>query len=125
MNVISDILRKYTHIQYYRNEIKLDNLDVPTRTSVQTVTKSKPGQFLKFGPTGLDKDVGQSTIPFIDIQEVTTSPAIPMSGAGIYHKSRSGNGGFLALRLFSYDYAQHLKADLPEDYKNLESVEGL
>ncbi|XP_016843827.1 uncharacterized protein LOC103316723 [Nasonia vitripennis] len=107
------------------NEIKLDNLDVPTRTSVQTVTKSKQDQFLKFGPTGLDKDVGQSTIPFIDIQEVTTSPAIPMSGAGIYHKSRSGNGGFLALRLFSYDYAQHLEADLPEDYESLDSVKGL
>ncbi|XP_016843826.1 uncharacterized protein LOC100122910 [Nasonia vitripennis] len=98
-----------------KDEITLKDVDIPTRTSVVTADRSKPDSFVKFGPTGLEQDVGQSTIPFIDLQEVSSSPQIPMSGAGIYLKRRSNNGGFLTLKLFSYDHTQHMDSDSEHD----------
>ena len=94
----------------------MHDLDIPTRGTEKNNVRSNSNKYLKFGPTGLHHDVGQSTIPFIDIQEVTTNPPVPMSGAGIYHKSKSGSAGFMGLKLFTYDFGQHVEANLSETY---------
>lgn len=92
----------------------MENRDVPTR---EEYAKSQPdsstNQFLYFQPTDLEMDVAQSTIPFLDIQPVEVDPPAPVTGAGIFHKSRGRSGGFLALKLITYDFAKHLNADLP------------
>ncbi|XP_016844161.1 uncharacterized protein LOC107981885 [Nasonia vitripennis] len=63
-------------------------------------------------------DFGQATVPLIDIQEITTDPVIPLSGAGLYYKSKqlySHNdvkyellryGGYFGLRLFTHDISE-------------------
>ncbi|XP_016838122.2 uncharacterized protein LOC100118844 isoform X1 [Nasonia vitripennis] len=96
------------------DEVVLEDLDIPTRRSSQIVQKSANHQYVKFRTTSLLTDVGQSTIPFIDSQSVTTNPASPMSGAGIYHRRSSGDGGFLALKLFTFNVEPELRADIVE-----------
>jgi len=69
-------------------------------------------QYLNFAPSDRRKDAAQSTIPFIDIQPIIPNPPVPIAGAGIFHKGRKGSGGFVALKLITYDFAPHLQADL-------------
>ena len=89
----------------------LKNLDIPRRP-FSDVQKSENNTFLKFVPSGLENDVGQNTLPFIDIQEIVTNPPVPMSGAGLYHKRTVDSGGFIALKLFTFDVRHHLQANL-------------
>lgn len=97
----------------FRNELKLNKPDIPTRASASAKPDSKSNQFLNFGPTDLEKDAAQTTIPFLDIQPVETVPAFPLSGAGIFHKGRDGSGGYVALKIMTYDFTKHLRADFP------------
>lgn len=98
---------------YFRTEFVIDKPDIPTRSKAPNSPDSKTNQFLNFAPTDLGKDVAQTTIPFIDIQPVTTNPPFPLSGAGIYHKGRSGFGGYIAPKIMTYDFTSHLNADVP------------
>lgn len=62
----------------------------------------------------MDKDASQTTVPFIDAQDVTPMNPVPLSGAGIHHKGQPGFGGFLAAKIFTYDFSKHLSAAFPE-----------
>ncbi|KAG8037811.1 hypothetical protein G9C98_006022 [Cotesia typhae] len=96
-----------------RRELVISNPDVPIRIRQPSLPDSLSNQFLNFGPTDLDKDAAQSTIPFLDTQPVITNPPFPLAGAGIYHKGRSGSGGYIALKAITYDFKDHLHADVP------------
>lgn len=96
-----------------RTELKYNEPDVPIRSSLPNVPDSGENQYLNFAPSDRRKDAAQSTIPFLDVQPLTPNPPVPLSGAGIFHKGRTGSGGFVALKLITYDYAPHLQADLP------------
>ncbi|XP_046814385.1 uncharacterized protein LOC124422239 isoform X2 [Vespa crabro] len=96
-----------------RTELKLKNPDIPIHSELQHVSDSDVNQYLNFAPSDREKDAAQSTIPFLDIQPVEPNPSIPIAGAGIFHKGRSGSGGFLALKLITYNFAPHLHTDLP------------
>ncbi|CAD6214668.1 GSCOCG00004170001-RA-CDS [Cotesia congregata] len=96
-----------------RRELVISNPDVPIRIRQPSSPDSLSNQFLNFGPTDLDKDAAQSTIPFLDTQPVITNPPFPLAGAGIYHKGRSGSGGYIALKAITYDFKDHLRADVP------------
>ncbi|XP_046814386.1 uncharacterized protein LOC124422239 isoform X3 [Vespa crabro] len=98
---------------YSRTELKLKNPDIPIHSELQHVSDSDVNQYLNFAPSDREKDAAQSTIPFLDIQPVEPNPSIPIAGAGIFHKGRSGSGGFLALKLITYNFAPHLHTDLP------------
>lgn len=82
---------------------------------VQSVPDSQTNQYLLFTASDLEKDAGQTTIPFIDIQPVEPKPPAPLSGAGIYHKGRDGYGGFVSLKLITYNFESQLRADLPSE----------
>ena len=79
---------------------------MPTR--LKALPDSEFNQYLNFSPTDFEKDAAQTTIPFLDIQPVTTAPPFPLSGAGIFHKGSEGSGGFVALRIITYDISNHL-----------------
>ncbi|XP_014222967.1 uncharacterized protein LOC106649836 isoform X1 [Trichogramma pretiosum] len=96
-----------------RTELKLEKPDIPTRSLAQAVPDSQSNQYLLFTPTDLNKDAAQSTVPFIDAQPVEPRPAVPISGAGIFHKGRSGYGGFLALKLITYNFEPQIRTELP------------
>jgi len=82
--------------------------DVPTKLQGQNKVDSTTDQYLQFDATSAHKDVSQTTIPFIDAQPVSPKPSTWLSGAGLYHKGQVGFGGFLGLKVSSYDFSRHL-----------------
>lgn len=92
----------------FRQKIELKDPDVPTRTVAKSVPDSRHNQYLEFTASSMYKDASQSTVPFIDIQDVVSKPSVPLAGIGIYHKGRPGYGGFLAPKLMTYDFAPHI-----------------
>ncbi|XP_011883380.1 PREDICTED: uncharacterized protein LOC105570638 isoform X1 [Vollenhovia emeryi] len=96
-----------------RTELKYDEPDIPIRSSAPNKPDSAENQYLNFAPSDRRKDAGQSTIPFLDLQPITPNPPVPLAGVGIFHKGRKGSGGFVALKLTTYDFAPHLQVDLP------------
>lgn len=64
--------------------------------------------FIKFGPTDYWNDVMQLTVPFIDTQRVEPYNPVALSGAGLYHKTISGSGGFIAPKLIVYDFESYI-----------------
>lgn len=97
----------------FRTEFKLKKPDVPTRSGAPALPDSRTNQYVNFGPTDLEKDAAQTTVPFLDVQPVVTNPPFPLSGAGVFHKGREGSGGYVALRVITYDFTKHLHADVP------------
>lgn len=92
-----------------REKLILDNLDVPTRSIKQSLPQTKHNQYLEFVNSGMDKDAAQTTVPFIDIQDVISDPPVPLAGIGMYYKSSPGYGGFVAPKIITYDLSQHFK----------------
>jgi len=92
-----------------RKKLHLDKRDVPIRSPGSSLPDSKSDQYIEFTHTDFDRDVAQTTIPFIDIQPVESLVAVPLSGVGIYHKGAPHFGGFIAPKLITYDYGQLLE----------------
>lgn len=67
-----------------------------------------PNAFIKFAPTDYWNDVMQLTVPFIDTQRVEPYNPIPLSGAGLYHKTSSDSGGFIAAKLIVLDFEPYI-----------------
>jgi len=82
--------------------------DIPTRLQGQNSVSSSTDQFIQFDATSAHKDVSQTTVPFIDGQDVRPQPSSWLAGAGLYHKGQVGYGGFLGLKVSSYDFSRHL-----------------
>ncbi|KAI4457296.1 hypothetical protein MML48_8g00010324 [Holotrichia oblita] len=91
-----------------RTKIPTGDLDIPTRAKSKNTVVSKGNQFVEFAHTDMIKDAGQTTIPFIDSQDVVTKVPTPLIGAGLYYKSIQGYGGFIGLKIVTYDFTQHL-----------------
>jgi len=109
------------YIFAFRTELTFTEPDIPIYDFIQNIPDSKMNQYLNFAPSDRRKDAAQSTIPFIDIQPIVPNPPVPIAGAGIFHKGRKGSGGFVALKLITYDFAPHLQADLPPTAPILET----
>jgi len=82
--------------------------DIPTRLIGSNKVDGEHDEYLQFDTTSAHKDVSQTTIPFIDGQPVSPSPATWLAGAGIYHKGRIGFGGFIGISVETYDFSRHL-----------------
>lgn len=91
-----------------RSLLRLEGLDVPTASSSPSLPDSLPDSYLLFTHSDLNRDVAQSTLPYIDIQPVSPEPLTPLAGAGLYHKGVPGYGGFLAPRLYTMNKAEYL-----------------
>lgn len=92
--------------------------DIPTRSPSPSIPDSKSDQYIEFTHSDLDRDAAQTTVPFLDAQEVVPIEPTPLSGAGIFHKGRNNFGGFLALKAITYDFSQHMQAAFPEEQIN-------
>uniref|UniRef100_A0A182MT46 Uncharacterized protein n=1 Tax=Anopheles culicifacies TaxID=139723 RepID=A0A182MT46_9DIPT len=92
-----------------RTEIPLRYKDVPTLAPGKSTPTSKSGQYLRLGPTGGRLDAAQTTIPFLDAQPVSPMQPIPLAGAGLMHKSIPDYGGFIAPKVFTYDFGPHIQ----------------
>lgn len=63
----------------------------------------------------MDRDAAQTTVPFFDAQPVESLQAVPLSGAGIFHKGQNHFGGFIAPKIITYDFGKHLQSAFPEN----------
>jgi len=93
--------------------------DIPTKWHGQNAVDSSTDQFIQFDSTSAHKDVSQTTVPFIDSQDVAPTPATWLAGAGLYHKGRVGYGGFVGLKVLNYDFARHLVPDNGDETPHL------
>ncbi|GBP12682.1 hypothetical protein EVAR_69759_1 [Eumeta japonica] len=59
-----------------RAKIELKDPDLPTRTIAKSVPDSRHNQYLEFSASSFSKDASQSTVPFIDIQDVVSKPSV-------------------------------------------------
>ena len=62
----------------------------------------------------------QTTIPYIDAQEVRPATGVWLSGVGLYHKGHIGYGGFVGPLVKTLDFSRHL---LPEKTSETRSEE--
>lgn len=92
-----------------RMEFKLYEPDDPTRFPSIHKIDSQPDTFIRFGPTSRGKDVAQLTVPFFDAQNVSPSPSSWFSGVELFHKGHPGSGGFLGLRVTTYDMTPYME----------------
>jgi hypothetical protein len=93
-----------------RTEVTLKVPDIPTRTKVKSLPFSNPNTFVKFTYTDMGKDAAQSTVPFLDAQDVVNNPPVPIDSVGIYLKAQDGYGGFIAPRIKTFDYGPYVQA---------------
>ncbi|CAK1579900.1 unnamed protein product [Parnassius mnemosyne] len=97
-----------------RTRLNLYRPDIPTRSSLPLPVDSKHDQYVEFTNTDFEADAAQSTVPFIDIQPLQPMKGTALSsGAGLMHRGAPGSGGFIAVKLFTYDYSRHVKAEVP------------
>lgn len=64
--------------------------------------------FVRLRPTAFHKDYSQLTVPFFDLQPVTTTPASWLEGIEIYHRGSKGFGGFIAFQILHYNISKLL-----------------
>lgn len=92
-----------------KEELQLNEPDLPI-LSKSSSPVSKPSQFVKFTFSNFKKDASQTTIPLIDCQDVTSKPfAVPLQGIGLFLKGENGYGGFLTLKIKTFDYMKYFK----------------
>ncbi|XP_026760961.2 uncharacterized protein LOC113519932 isoform X1 [Galleria mellonella] len=97
-----------------RSRLELHYPDIPSRSHVSLPVDSKHDQYVEFTHSDFDADAAQSTVPFIDVQPVQTlKGGALLSGAGVVHRGADGNGGFIALKVFTYDFSRHIQAETP------------
>ncbi|XP_055710025.1 uncharacterized protein LOC129805843 isoform X2 [Phlebotomus papatasi] len=96
-----------------RTQIFLRQPNVPTRAKARSQVDSKSNQFIEFTHTDIDADAAQTTVPFMDAQDVVSEPPVPLSGVGIYHKGLPLYGGFVAPKIIVYNMAQHVYTPKP------------
>lgn len=72
---------------------------------------SNSNSFIKFTHSDMHKDAAQTTVPFLDSQDVVTSPPMPLQGLGLYYKGQSGYGGFIAPKIDTLDFSSFIKAN--------------
>ena len=71
-----------------------------------------------YSSTSAAKDAAQTTIPYIDSQEVKPSSGIWLTGIGLYHKGRIGYGGFVGILVKTLDFSGHLLPEIQEKSAN-------
>lgn len=92
-----------------RREFPLDAPGDPIRSPLASNIDSKPDTYMRFGPTDRWKDVAQLTVPFFDSQNVTPNPSSWFSGIELFHKGQPSSGGFLGLKVITYNVTPHLE----------------
>lgn len=85
-------------------QFKLNGHKLSTKAPNSAEPTDIEDAYLEFGPTDINDDLSQYTIPFID--GFAVEPKIPtlLAGIGLYHKGQPGYGGFLAPKLVVYKF---------------------
>ncbi|XP_057339803.1 uncharacterized protein LOC130677172 [Microplitis mediator] len=94
------------------------NIDVhkfitPLEISKQTFEMSQSGShYVSLAISKWSENyTGNAVIPFLDMQPVNVSPAVPLGGLGLFYKSQPGYGGFLAFKHISPKFMHFISED--------------
>ncbi|KAF7989964.1 hypothetical protein HCN44_008638 [Aphidius gifuensis] len=101
------MMKKLGHTK--RQMINLANARNPITMQGKNDGLSAPHSKLRFRVTDKVKDIGQSIVPFIDIQEINSELPVPLSSVGLYHRGSTGSGGFIGLKFQSYDIKNYFE----------------
>lgn len=93
-----------------RSEMSLKSPNIPTRSKAKSLPISNSNTFIKFTHTDINKDAAQTTVPFLDAQDVVNNPPVPLEGIGIFVKAQDGYGGFIAPKIKTFDYGPYVQA---------------
>lgn len=89
-----------------QNEIELKRRGYPldAMLDVNLPTPLKSNAFVTFGPTDLETDVSQLTVPFIETLPLESKNPVVLAGIGLVHKGQDGSGGVIAPKLICYEF---------------------
>jgi len=96
-----------------RKRVALIIPDIPTRLASRNKVDGDHDMYLYFDTSSAMKDVGQTTVPYLDAQPVSPQPGTWLAGAGLYHKGRIGFGGFIGISVETYDFSRHMSSAQP------------
>lgn len=86
-----------------RDEIHIDAPDSPIRTNNIQQRIDSNNKFIQFRSTDIKKDLAQLTVPYFESVPLEANEPRPLSGVGLYYKGEDSFGGFVAVKLISYD----------------------
>lgn len=95
-----------------RSQVNLKWPHIPTKTKKPNLPMSTSNTFIKFTHSDIGKDAAQTTVPFLDSQEVSSTPAMPLQGVGLFFKGQNGFGGFIAPKIETLDFTAFIRANL-------------
>ncbi|XP_066151759.1 uncharacterized protein [Euwallacea fornicatus] len=98
------------NMELNREYISIVQPDISIYTNKPSELKLFRTAYVNFTNTDINKDATRAIVPFFDAQEVTTNPAVPLTGTGLYYKGRDGYGGFIAPLVRTHDYLQEITA---------------
>ena len=98
-----------------RTEILLREPHIPTKSKAKSLPKSTNNNYVKFTHSDIMKDAAQTTVPFLDAQDVVNDPPVPLDGIGVFLKIQDGFGGFVAPKIKTFDYGPYIQ--LPDSQK--------
>lgn len=107
-----DVLSILSQFYTCRSEIDINNSDLPTKSNAASEPDMSSNKYLKFTHSSIERDVAQTTLPFIDMQTVAPYPGVPFSGVGIYFKGTKSFGGFIGASVFTYDFSNNINPKL-------------
>lgn len=82
---------------------------MPIKSRAKSTPVSTPNQFIKFTHSDIGKDAAQTTVPFLDAQDVVNNPPVPLEGVGLILKGAAGYGGFLTPRIKTFNYGPFIQ----------------
>ena len=62
-------------------------------------------QFVMFDASSIAKDAAQTTIPYIDAQNVSPVSGVWITGIGLYHKGYVGYGGYVGFMTKTFSFS--------------------
>lgn len=76
-----------------------------------------PNAYVKFGPSDIEFDVGQTTVPLIETLPLESRNPVALSGLGLTYKSYADSAGFIAPKTIAYNF-EISDADDESEYTN-------
>lgn len=94
---------------YFRSQLVFNKPDNPLKFK-KNMKDSEDNQFVTISVSDFVKDASQSTIPFIDLLQVTPNPSVPINGIQLFHKGQINDtsGGFISLKIYPIDFTTHM-----------------
>lgn len=86
-------------------EIPKKSNSLATVVSGLYIPDTTPNAFIRFGPSDIDFDAGQTTVPLIDTIPIESRNPVALGGIGITYKKNEESGGFIGLKTITYDFA--------------------